>query len=137
MALSAANIRKTFEVLGIANQATITIHNHFGVTLEVDTSSLKSDLTTYLGTTIDADDQTQVEALLTEYENLRFGSFSIENGSVGSLTGISINSQDERARIRELMQTYVGYMDRCEAIAKRHGQENQPSKKRGYIPFIR
>jgi hypothetical protein len=130
MALTTAQKIRVFEVLEItygpgdgtnANVNKATVHNNFGIEMDLtEMNKLRDELLVYLGT-LAADVETEIESLLTEWDDVRLDCVELRDGSTGDTSGVTSNPASMRERIRTLMQVYVPVMDIAQSIKRKAG----------------
>ena len=132
MALTTAQKIRVFECLEItygpgdsqnANVNTATIHNNYGITLTLtEMNTLRDAVLTYLGT-LDASVETEIVALIAKWDAVRLSTVQLQDGSAGEASGVTLNPNDQRARVRTLMQVYVPVLDIAQSIKRREGPD--------------
>lgn len=132
MALTTAQIIEVFECLEVtygpgdsqnANVDAATIHNNFGITLTLsDMNALRDALKVYLGT-LDSAVESKIVSLLAEWDAVRLQTVAIQDGSTGETSGVTMDPQKVRERIRTMMQVYVPVMDISQSIKRRKGPD--------------
>lgn len=134
MALTTAQIIEVFECLevtygpgdaGNANVDSATIHNNYGIELTLtEMNTLRDAIKVYLGT-LDASIEAKIVALLADWDTVRLQTVQIQDGSTGETSGVSLDPQRQRERIRQVMQVYVPVLDISQSIKRRKGPDAQ------------
>lgn len=126
MALNAQQKRRVFEILKVIYADDAYVHNHYRITQRFTTiQELKNAIETYLDSTLDSDSETEVTSLISEWDEVRLLRGRID-GAVGSIQGLQYDPEEDRQAIRELMATYVPYMDLAQSDSYLQGQELKP-----------
>lgn len=130
MALSDDQKLSVFECLGVTfgpgggtNINNATIHNGFGVMLNLtEMNTLRDQVSAYLAT-VSAAVEAKISGLVTAWDSVRLCTGSMEGGTIGEIQGVTLSFDEKRANIRQLMQVYVPAMDMANAIKRRTGQK--------------
>lgn len=108
-----------------AIDTTATVTNGFGIVMTLsDLDKLQADIDARLNT-ISADDTacTKVRALVAQWDAIATASIKIVNGNIGgSISGVSLSSDDIKAEIREVLGTYLHVYHQKVAIGRRNAE---------------
>jgi hypothetical protein len=134
MALTAAQHLSCHEIANVIVQDAAKIHNGFGIILELSNLDELHTALDALITALDADEQTKVAALVSDWDNVRLSVGKIDGGAVGNISSASYSFDDKRARIKELFQVYVPVMHIAEALMRRRNETaRSPSSSFGIV----
>lgn len=125
-AFTEQQIRRCHEIARVILADTAKIHNGFGIVLELSNLSELSDALDAKLADInsnDTDSRTEIQSLITQWDNVRLATAKIEGGSVGDLSSVSFDFEEARTRIKELFQIYVPFMHHAEAIVRRANEK--------------
>jgi hypothetical protein len=136
MALTAAEKLSAYEILGVthgpgaggANEDIATIHNAFGVSLSLtDMDTLRDEVDVYLDN-LQSDVETRVAAIIADYDEIRdnYG-VRVEAGSVGDVSGVSVDFDEMKRQIRARLMTFVPVIHMVESFKMRSGPDAGPS----------
>lgn len=134
MALTPAEILSCFELLQAFWSDTGSVTDGFGIQLSLtELDALKSDITTRLDA-LDADAVLKVRAIVLRYDVIASSTMSIEGGSTGNVSGVTIKMEELIARLRQRLLTYVPVMHIADAIKQKRGPIGSQGAQ---IPFMR
>jgi len=123
MALSTAETITLFQVLDTPYATEFTTLDGMGATGHTATISgatagqAKTMITTYLAT-LASDVEDELQTLLASWTTVKSNAVRIENGSLGSLTGIWYNSDNKRTLIEDRIKIIVPYYKQAEVLAR-------------------
>lgn len=123
MALTTAETITLFQILDTPYATEFTTLDGMGATGHTATitsstaGQAKTMITTYLAT-LASDVEDELQTLLARWTAVRSNSIRIENGSLGSLTGIFYNSDSKRALIEEQVKRIVPFYKQHEVVAR-------------------
>jgi hypothetical protein len=133
MPLSDAEKLSCFEILEGFWADTATIHNGFGVQLTLtQLDTLKNDISTRLAA-LDAASVIKVQAIVSEWDNVKFAAMDLQAGTTGGVTGVNLDFAKVQARLRFLLQTYVPVMHMVEALKRQNGPTGEVSAQIGVM----
>ncbi len=128
MALSLAERASIFEMLSAfwgAESASIT--NGYGIVLTLsDLNILTADINRRMDVIdLDATAVTKVQALVVKWDCIASEDVEIQAGNVGDISGVTYSTKSARARIRDVMHTYIPVMHMAQAVQRRKGPEEE------------
>lgn len=114
MALTNAQKISLYQILGIPYAETYTVHDGMGTapdygTIQSTYSTIKTQLDLFLASLADGV-ETAIVGLITAWDSITTTAISMTSGAVGSINGITIDYEAQRALIRERMENLVPYI---------------------------